>query len=334
MDLSLEATGSRPASISGAFDFLLQYGVSDRVMASVDMRFSTSFSLSEVDVTWLNGNGAISASYLETNLLEPSGEASATAPASSSRVLDFSLPSCVSSRMIASEHLGLGIDFAVSGLYGAVLAASLQLAVTYLMDLSFEVAGSRSASISRRFDFSFPSSASSRFIASVDMRFSTGFSLSGVNVTWLNGNEAISASYLATNLLELSVEVTFSALNNESRLDEPGSSLPDGDSASATSNALALGVGLGMGLILLLSLVSGGIFWFGGQRGTQSTDVTESSEFAMDQTDPADRPRGYGDGLHLASGENALASEVVDMGIPFTDPEMLEEGLWVGEYVK
>jgi hypothetical protein len=248
-------------------------------------------------------------------------------------------------------------------------AGSVNSQATQPLDLLVGVRGTDSASFSGVFDFSLQSRVSHLFSASVYIGVSAVFSFSRVCMSRLPENSDLLKDVTApedsivlpevelTELLSARVEKSlilsgievltrFSTSNSQNSFGEPGSSLPssigheslpaDANSAPGMSHSWALGTALAVGLLLLLLLVSAVLLWYHTQHRDRSTDVTDAAEFAMDQADlpeAPDGPDGWVEYLHLATALNALEADATVTDIPFIEPEMLEEGLWLSPCV-
>jgi hypothetical protein len=175
-------------------------------------------------------------------------------------------------------------------------------------------------SLSGPFDGSLPADVSDRFLELVSLTASRLFSLSAVlmNSPILPGLEVLSSRF--------SLTIAFSRLGSIEKM----SSSDDGDSGSSGSISLVLGAGLGAGLLVLVLVVSGLIFWFATRGRAAPFDVSETGEFAMS---PTDSRAPWDENVEMMSAENALASEGIIVDVPFPALNVMEEGLWLPEYI-
>jgi hypothetical protein len=311
----------------------------------------------------------VSSQSAMTHLLDLSREIAGSRPASSSGTCSFSSHASVVHYSCVSVHTGFSAVLSLSGVeitslnwkeasneFPTTLAASANCWQTYLPILSFNVSGA--------LKFSLQSRVSRHFSTSVYLKASAVLSLSGVCMSRLPENSDLLKVLTApeNSIVLREIELTpslsadldkslilsgiegppsFSTSNGQNSFDEPGStghvSLPaDANSAPSMSHSWVLGTALAVGLLLLLLLVSALLLWYHTQHPDRSTDVTDAAEFATDQTDLPelpDTPDGWVEYLHLATDLNALETDATVTDIPFIEPEMLEEGLWLSPRV-
>jgi hypothetical protein len=194
--------------------------------------------------------------------------------------------------------------------------------------------------ISRLSELSGMNSDSPGFSKSICRGASRSFSLSVVSISLLSGSYDLIEVLVTLAHSRILPSIKFQASRSGTIIqispDASGSGLRSStwnttllgktDSASSGSRALALGTGLGVGLLSLILSVIGFIFWFSTRRKPAVLDFTEPVEFAT-TIDDDDDP--WSEDARMVSGENVLASEPVMMDIPFTEPAMMEESLWV-----
>jgi hypothetical protein len=260
----------------------------------------------------------------------------------------------VRSHFIGSHYLGSGqmvsllmadvsLSFEDSGMNGDLtkLATSAHSVATSVLDLSDEDQLTNLVSVSRAFGLSLQLYMSSSFLASGRRGKSKMFSLSGLDISGHSWNSdsievsiglAVSQNSLASEMLPPISFMSFQFCLSESWSSLPGridqANLP-ADANRATDGTLSLGLATGLGIALFgtVLVASGSVLWFMTRRRTEIAGVTDTTEFGADFTDAQDP---WDENPGMVSGENALASDVIALDVPFTPRKEVEECLWVG----
>jgi hypothetical protein len=285
-------------------------------------------------------------------MLDLSAGVAVTKIFSISRAMDVSLQSRASEGLLRSIYHELSQAFCLSGIDSNEGSASFSVSansrVTHVLDLSAGVAVTKIFSVSRAMYVSLQSRASEGLLRLVYLRKSHAFSLSGIEASrfcWHHDLIEVSVTRANSSVLphpdvlpslsSLLIQITHHESGWMSSSWMGRSSLhADADGASRGFGSVGVVTGLAVALLFLVMLVSVLIFWFATGRRT-ATDVTDAAEFAIDgddslgPPDPMDHDDYWAENLGLASAVNALGSGTLGADIPFTEPGMMEEGLWM-----
>jgi hypothetical protein len=348
LDLSFSVSNTNAASFSAIFYFSSHSPASDSHLKSVCLALGTRFSVSVVSISRPYGQSWVSRDWTTfavsvyrglSNDFSLSGVDVRSLPKDSAAMSD-------SVTFALSLYLGANGFFSLSVIHNGSLAENTGmnwLSTSFSVSMYLKASHSSSLSvvgISRFSENSGMRCESRSFSESISLRGSRSFSLSVIDMNRLSRS---------CNLIEISVTLANSAIRPKNEVlasrsavviqtslgawgSGLGSSiwhvtlLAETGSASSAGQALALGIGLGVGLLSLILFVVGSIVWFSTRRKVVILDFTEPSEFATDFIDEDDP---WDEDVRMVSGENVLASEPIIMDVPFTEPAMMEESLWV-----